>query len=109
MQALDALDPARFDTPAILKRLASASRALAELKGVAAAIPNQDILINNLFTHPYTKIDHVQAYLKFSGLTATKYMDAMAAGGFVRKQKMGRANYDVNTALTAILVRPRSP
>ena len=66
-------------------------------------------LINHLFTHPYTKIDHVQADLKVSRLTATKYMDALAAGGFVRKQKMGRANYYVNAALTAILVRPRSP
>jgi len=36
MQPLQALDPVRFDTPAILKRLASSSRALAELKGVAA-------------------------------------------------------------------------
>ena len=48
MQPLQALDPARFDTPAILKRLASSSRALAELKGVAASIPNQGILINTL-------------------------------------------------------------
>ena len=45
---LDQLDPARFDTPAILKKLASASRQLAELKGIAAAIPNQGILINTL-------------------------------------------------------------
>ena len=48
MLPLQALDPARFDTPAILKRLASSSRALAELKGVAASIPNQGILINTL-------------------------------------------------------------
>ncbi len=48
MQPLSALDPSRFDTPAILKRLASASRNLAELKGVAASIPNQSILINTL-------------------------------------------------------------
>ena len=38
----------RFDTPAILKRLNAASRVLAELKGVAATIPNQAILINTL-------------------------------------------------------------
>src|ERR1043166_6701831 len=38
----------RFETPAILKKLAAASRQLAELKGVAAAIPNQGILINTL-------------------------------------------------------------
>lgn len=45
---LEQLDAARFDSPAILKKLASASRRLAELKGVAASIPNQGILINTL-------------------------------------------------------------
>ncbi|MFZ2220846.1 MAG: Fic/DOC family N-terminal domain-containing protein [Rhodoferax sp.] len=45
---LEMLNPSRFDTPAILKKLASSSRRLAELKGVAASIPNQGILINTL-------------------------------------------------------------
>ena len=49
---LEQLDLSRFDTLAILKKLASASRQLAELKGVAAAIPNQGILINTLGLHP---------------------------------------------------------
>lgn len=48
MKPLDSLDPTRFDTPAILKKLASSSRRLAELKGLAASIPNQGILINTL-------------------------------------------------------------
>lgn len=43
---LQHLDPGRFDTPAILKKLASSSRQLAEFKGVAASIPNQAILIH---------------------------------------------------------------
>ena len=42
------LDPARFETKAILKKTASAGRLLAELKGVSASIPNQAILINTL-------------------------------------------------------------
>ena len=46
--SLEQLDAARFDTPAILKKLASSSRRLAELKGIAASIPNQGILINTL-------------------------------------------------------------
>ncbi|EQD61518.1 hypothetical protein B1B_07616, partial [mine drainage metagenome] len=46
LRPLHELVPARFDTPAILKRLNAASRSLAELKGVAASIPNQGILIN---------------------------------------------------------------
>lgn len=45
---LESLQADRFDTPAILKRLTSSSRKLAELKGVAASIPNQGILINAL-------------------------------------------------------------
>jgi len=48
MKSLQSLDPARFETPAILKQLNSASRSLAELKGVVASIPQQSILINTL-------------------------------------------------------------
>ena len=46
--SLEQLNPARFDTPVILKKLATTSRKLAELKGIAASIPNQGILINTL-------------------------------------------------------------
>ena len=45
---LENLDASRFETPAILKKLARSSRRLAELKGIAASIPNQGILINAL-------------------------------------------------------------
>ena len=48
LSPLHSLKPTRFETPAILKKLAAASRSLAELKGVAATIPNQAILINTL-------------------------------------------------------------
>ena len=61
-------------------------------------------LINNLFTHPYTKIDFLQRDLQVSRLTATKYLDALAATGFVQKQKVGRSNYYVNQALNQILL-----
>ena len=61
-------------------------------------------LINNLFMHPYTKIDFLQRDLQVSRLTATKYLDALAATGFVQKQKVGRSNYYVNQALNQILL-----
>ena len=60
-------------------------------------------LINNLFTHPYTKIELVQRDLGVSRVTATKYLDALAEGGFVRKHKVGRGNYYINLALNAVL------
>ncbi|NJS37366.1 MAG: Fic family protein [Brachymonas sp.] len=62
-------------------------------------------LINNLFMHPYTKIEFVQRDLKVSRLTATKYLDLLADGGFVKKQKVGRSNYYMNTVLTDILTQ----
>ena len=63
-------------------------------------------LINNLFTHPYTKIEFIERDLKVSRLTATKYLDALSAGGFVEKRKVGRTNYYINLALTPILTGP---
>lgn len=60
-------------------------------------------LINNLFTHPYTKIEFIQHDLKVSRLTASKYLDALGEGGFLRKQKIGRSNFYINTRLYQIL------
>lgn len=60
-------------------------------------------LINNLFTHPYTKIEFVERDLKVSRLTATKYLEALTDAGILQKQKIGRSNYYVNLALNAIL------
>jgi len=61
-------------------------------------------LINNLFMHPYTKIEFVQRDLRVSRMTATKYMDALDTAGFVEKHKVGRSNYYVNLALNRILL-----
>ena len=64
-------------------------------------------LINNLFTHPYTKIEFIERDLKVTRLTATKYLDALAADGFLLKQKIGRSNYYINIALNSILVNQK--
>lgn len=47
-RSLEELLPGGFDSAPILKQLAAASRQLAELKGVAASIRNQGVLINAL-------------------------------------------------------------
>lgn len=60
-------------------------------------------LINHLFSHPYTKIDFLGTHLKVSRLTATKYLDQLAAAGFLKKEKLGRNNYYVNVALFELL------
>jgi Fic family protein len=61
-------------------------------------------LINNLFSHPYTKIEFLQRDLQVSRMTATRYLDALAQTGFMVKQKIGRGNYYVNLALNQILL-----
>ena len=60
-------------------------------------------LINNLFTHPYTKIEFVERDLGVSRDTASKYLEDLTKGGFLEKRKIGRSNYYINTALCAIL------
>jgi Fic family protein len=60
-------------------------------------------LINNLFQHPYTKIEFIERDLQVSRLTASKYLDTLNASGFLLKKKIGRSNYYINEALTAIL------
>jgi len=63
-------------------------------------------LINNLFTHPYTKIEFIIQDLKVSRVTATRYLDELCATGFLRKRKIGRTNYYINPALANILSNP---
>ncbi len=60
-------------------------------------------LVNNLFTHPYTKIEHLERDLKVTRITATKYLEALAKDGLLRKEKVGRSNYFINQVLVSIL------
>jgi Fic family protein len=62
-------------------------------------------LINSLFTHPYTKIQFIETDLGVSRLTATKYLNTLTDAGFLRKERLGRANYYVNLALFSIIQR----
>jgi Fic family protein len=64
-------------------------------------------LINNLFMHPYTRIEFVQRDLDVSRITATKYLEALTADGILQKQKVGRTNYFINTRLYEILAGER--
>jgi predicted transcriptional regulator len=62
-------------------------------------------LIYNLFFHPYTKIEFIMHDLGVSRLTASKYLEAIAGTGLLRKEKVGRSNYYINTALYGILTK----
>jgi Fic family protein len=65
---------------------------------------SQDLL-NNLFKHPYTKIEFVVNDLNVSRLTAANYLNKLAADGLLKKEKLGTGNYYVNVALFELLSR----
>ena len=66
-------------------------------------IYSQDLL-NNLFRHPYTRIEYVANDLKVGRQTARKYLKQLTARSFVDEVKAGRNNYYVNRQLVNLLV-----
>lgn len=59
-------------------------------------------LINNLFRHPYTKIEFIQNDLNVSRITATAYLNRLVDDGFLVKKKLGVGNYFINEPLVAL-------
>lgn len=60
-------------------------------------------LNNNLFRHPYTKIEFIERDLKISRLTAVKYLDQLVSAEVLAKQKIGKNNYYINIRLFKLL------
>lgn len=74
------------------------------IRGGHARIYSQDLL-NNLFRHPYTRIDFVADDLKVSRQTASKYLEQLTASGLLEKQVEGRNNYYINQPLVELFLR----
>jgi len=68
-------------------------------------IYSQD-LINNLFRHPYTKIQHVMKELDISRITSTKYLERLVELQLLDKVKIGRNNFYINRKLFILLQKP---
>ncbi len=63
---------------------------------------SQDLL-NNLFKHPYTKIEFLMNDLGVSRITAASYLNKLAEDGLLQKAKLGTGNYYINTRLFELL------
>ena len=74
----------------------------ARIRSELPRIYSQDLL-NNIFSHPYSKIAFVERDLGVSRITATRYLDELARIGIMRKVRLGRDNYYMNTALLGLL------
>lgn len=64
---------------------------------------SQDLL-NNLFKHPYTRIDFIMQDLNVSRVTAANYLNDLVKGGYLERHKLGPTNYYINTRLFNLLL-----
>lgn len=65
-------------------------------------IYSQDLL-NNLFRHPYIKIEFLMNELDVSRITATKYLNLLTERGLLTLQKLKSTNFYMNTSLYELL------
>lgn len=89
----------------------SISRLMAEYKGILRPLFGKQYkheLLNNLFKHPYTKIDFMEKDMMISRQTASKYLDKIVEEGLLFKTKMGKENYYINEALVDIFMNRNS-
>lgn len=62
-------------------------------------------LLNNLFFHPYTKIEFMERDMSVQRKTAAKYLDTIVSEtGLLKKQKLGRSNYYINTEFMELFI-----
>lgn len=88
------------------------SRLMAEYKNILRPLFGKQYkheLLNNLFFHPYTKIEFVERDMMVQRKTASKYLDMIVGTGLLQKVKMGTSNYYVNTRLMELLANVNVP
>ncbi|OIP15114.1 MAG: addiction module protein [Betaproteobacteria bacterium CG2_30_59_46] len=96
---LDGVEQTAHQTTALVVDIkALMQRCKHRLRTELPKIYSQD-LINNLFRHPYTKIEFLAAELQVVRQTAARYLDEVAALGLLTKHKLGKDNYYLNDAL----------
>ncbi|MDQ4121737.1 MAG: Fic family protein [Acidobacteriota bacterium] len=66
-------------------------------------IYSQDLL-NNLFRHPYTKIEFLQNELGVSRKTASQYLKQLVDGGYLQLIKIGTSNFYLNEPLFSLFI-----
>ena len=56
-------------------------------------------LLNNLFFHPYTKVEFLEKEMMVSRITANRYLNALVETGLIERIKIGRSYYYMNLPL----------
>ena len=56
-------------------------------------------LLNNLFFHPYTKVEFLEKEMMVSRITANRYLNTLVDTGLIERIKIGRSYYYMNLPL----------
>lgn len=100
---LTAIEQTAKDTIKIVENIKIAM--LSHKQSIRSQLPriySQDFL-NNIFRHPYTKIEFVMKDLWVGRITATRYLNELVRIGILVKQKIGRESYYINMDLYELL------
>ncbi|MEO0455353.1 MAG: Fic family protein [Cyanobacteria bacterium P01_A01_bin.114] len=84
-----------------IKRLMLATKQ--KMRSELPKIYSQDLL-NNLFRHPYTKIEFITGELQVHRNTAMKYLEELVKIGMLSKHRLGKENYYINDGLFELLL-----
>ena len=94
-----------------IKMIRAIDGLMREYKGVLRPLFGKQYkheLLNNLFFHPYTKIEFIQRDIQVARNTASKYLDMIVKTGLVEKVKVGKSNYYFNTKLIDLFLNYNS-
>jgi len=101
---LEAVEQTSQQTIALIKAIKSLMQDYKiQLREQLPKIYSQDLL-NNIFRHPYTKIEFLTEDLQVTRKTAAKYLDELVNIGLLSKHKIGKDNYYLNDALYQLLL-----
>ncbi len=96
---LKGIEETAIETTRLVKGI---SKLMADFKGVLRPKFGKQYrheLLNNLFFHPYTKVEFLEKELLVSRPTATRYLNALVEIGLLDKVTIGRAHYYINMPL----------
>lgn len=100
---LDAIEQTSRQTVKLVRGIRDLMREFkVRLRNELPRIYSQDLL-NNLFRHPYTKIEYVENDIQVHRNTARKYLDDLAEIKLLEKHKVGKENFYLNQPLFSLL------
>ena len=96
---LKGIEETAIETTRLVKGI---SKLMADFKGILRPKFGKQYrheLLNNLFFHPYTKVEFLEKELMVSRPTATRYLNSLVEIGLVDKITVGRTHYYMNMPL----------